>query len=222
MLLLHGWGGTFRSSWGASHWVEAIECTGRSVIALDLPGHGQAGGSLDPYAYADLASAVRDLLPKVGIVDAIGYSLGGKVLLALALAEPDRFRRLVIAGLGSNVFKPESAGSLLAHALEQGVDAHTPAPIKALVEYALQAGNDPKAVAAVLRRPANPTIQAAQLARLYLPTLLVCGDQDAVAMPIEPLMTALPEASSVVLPGVNHLDLLSQRECRDAALAFLA
>lgn len=38
-------------------------------------------------------------------VDAIGFSLGARTLLALALDHPDRFRRIVLAGVGDNLFR---------------------------------------------------------------------------------------------------------------------
>ena len=40
-------------------------------------------------------------------VDAIGFSLGAMTLLRLAMAEPARFNRLVLAGVGANVLDPD-------------------------------------------------------------------------------------------------------------------
>lgn len=222
VLLLHGWGGSFDAIWRRAGWCEALAAAGREVLALDLPGHGMAAQSHDPQAYADLASLLSERLPAVhGPLDIVGYSLGGKLALELALREPARVRRLVIAGLGGNVFAPESLGPALSQALVEGVTEHTPPALAALVRYGLAAGNDPLALAAVLRRPANPVITPQRLALLQPPVRLVVGDRDAVAMPIEPLVQALPAGAQVtVLPGVDHLGLTAQTALIDAALSF--
>ena len=103
-----------------------------------------------------------------------------------------------------------------------GIDADTPAPVRRLVDYALSAGNDARSVAAVLRRPPNPVIDATRLMWLKCPTLVVAGDKDAIALPVEPLLQALPHAEIRILSGVDHLGLPSQPEFRDAALRFLS
>ena len=54
-------------------------------------------------------------------VDAIGFSLGADYSCALAAAEPDRFRRLVVIGVGANLFRTDGA-ERLASAFEAGVE----------------------------------------------------------------------------------------------------
>ena len=164
---------------------------------------------------------LRKKIPEGTLVDAIGYSLGAKLLLALAMRDPDRYRRLVVAGLGANAFAPEPQGEAVAAALENGTNETTPPPVKVLVDYALSAGNDPQALAAVLRRMPNPVITPIQLAQVTQPTLLIVGDRDAIAMPVKPLLDALPHATCQLLSGVDHLNLPANLDFRDAALAFL-
>ena len=221
-MLLHGWGGSFASTWVAAGWLDAIHAMGRTVIPIDLPGHGPAGGSTDPEDYSMLVEEVGRKIPQSTVVDAIGFSLGAKLVLALAARDMNRYRRLVLAGLGGNAFAPERLGEAVDHALEAGLTESTPAPVRRLVDYALSAGNDARSLAAVLRRPPNPVITSTRLMWLRLPTLVIAGDQDAIAMPVDPLLEAMPHAESCLLPGVDHLSLPSRKEFRDAALAFLS
>jgi pimeloyl-ACP methyl ester carboxylesterase len=221
ILLLHGWGGSFTSTWVANGWCDAISAMGRRVIAVDLPGHGRRGGSFEPEEYADLAGLLRWAIPEGAVIDAVGYSLGAKLVLELAARDLKQCRRIVLGGLGGNAFSPELLGDVVALALEQGVTKETPQPAKKLVEYALSAGNDARRLAAVLRRPPNPVITPARLSRLRCPTFVVAGDQDAIANPVKPLLEALPHALSRTLAGVDHLNLPTSREFREAALSFL-
>lgn len=221
VLLLHGWGGSFDSTWRATGWVDALAAADHGVVRVDLPGHGASARAHEPAAYDDMAAAIASTLPPGEPIDAIGYSLGAKLILALAVREPGRFRRIVLGGLGGNVFAPERAGGAVADALEQGVCADTPAAIRALVDYGLSAGNDPLALAAVLRRPANPVIAPSDLGRIECPVLMVSGDVDAIALPLGPLQSALPSAEVRLLPGVDHLALPGHPEFRRLALQFI-
>lgn len=221
VVLLHGWGGSFDAIWRESGWRDRLAAQGRRVIEVDLPGHGRSAASPHPADYADLATSLRARLPQSLRFDAIGYSLGAKLALELCIREPQLCRRLVIAGLGANVFAAEKAAGVMAEALEHGVSAATPPTVAALVRYGLSAGNAALALAAVLRRPPNPVITPERLRAVRCPVLAVVGDQDAIALPLEPLLAAIPQAKAVVLPGVDHLALTSQPAFMDAALQFL-
>ena len=105
VVLVHGWGGSFQATWAQSGFTELLADAGRSVIGVDLLGHGAAPKPHDPLAYADLTERVVEALPG-GPVDAIGFSLGALTLLRTAIAVPAGFRRLVLAGIGRNVFEP--------------------------------------------------------------------------------------------------------------------
>jgi pimeloyl-ACP methyl ester carboxylesterase len=70
------------------------------VLALDLRNHGHS-----PHAagmtYAEMAADVAETLRDAGAWPAavIGHSMGGKVAMALALAEPDGVARLLVADI---------------------------------------------------------------------------------------------------------------------------
>ena len=219
VVLLHGWGGSFEATWTRSGWVESLLAAGREVHDLDLPGHGRPA-SIDPADYADLAGELAGRLP-VGALDAVAYSLGAKLALALAIRSPGRFRRLVLAGVGDNLFAPEPGGAALAEALERGVDATTPPGLAALVRYAEPGGGDPRALAAVLRRPPNPVFAVTDL-RGVADVLLVNGDADRIATPDARLRAALGGPEHLMLPGVDHLSLPADAILRRAAIGFLA
>ena len=105
VVLVHGWGGTYRSTWSESPLERSLIRAGRTVLGVDLPGHGRTPAPHDPRAYAYIAGQLGDKLPAGRAIDAVGFSLGGKLLLQLAACHPERFRRLVIAGVGANLFR---------------------------------------------------------------------------------------------------------------------
>ncbi|MEN9552461.1 MAG: hypothetical protein RLY24_56, partial [Actinomycetota bacterium] len=54
VLLLHGWAGSFRDTWQKPGIDALLEDIGRSVIGLDLLGHGSQEKPHDPEAYSRL------------------------------------------------------------------------------------------------------------------------------------------------------------------------
>ena len=218
VVLVHGWGGSFESTWQRNGFSELLRDAGREVIGIDLLGHGSAPKPHDPEAYADLGSRIRDALP-AGQVDAVGFSLGAMTLLRLASDDPSRFRKLVLAGVGRNVLEPDDgSGARIADAVEgKASDSDTPALV--FSQYAHQPGNDPIALAAVMRRPRDP-LTATDLARATCTTLVVIGDND-FAGPGDPLVAALPHATLKVLRNVDHFATPESFGFIDAALEFL-
>lgn len=220
IILLHGCGGSPEAAFVSTGWVDALEATGRQVIAMDLPGHGPTKCSHDPKAYADMVGLLTARLP-AGPFDAIGFSLGSKLLLGVALREPERIRRLVLGGIGDNVFAPEAIGEAAASALELGPSHDTPPPVLRFLETWEPHRNDGLAVAAVLRRPPNPVFSDDQLASIELPILLVNGSADPVGQNTIRLDRALKVARRLTLPEVSHFGLTAQPLFIHAALSFL-
>jgi pimeloyl-ACP methyl ester carboxylesterase len=221
ILLVHGFASSFEQNWREPGWVDLLSEAGRQVIALDLPGHGQAEKPHDPAAYANLSLAVEGALPDAaaGPVDAIGFSLGAQLLLDVASRHPDRFGRLVVAGVGTNMFSsgdPEP----VARAIERGdAGAEDPSVARAFAQFASGPGVDRAALAACLRGNRR-RVTAAELANLTRPVLVVLGDKD-FAGPADPLLEALPDATLVTLRGADHFGTPKDFRFIDAAFEFL-
>jgi pimeloyl-ACP methyl ester carboxylesterase len=218
VLLVHGFASSFHLNWQEPGLSYLLEDAGREVIGVDLLGHGDAPKPYEPEAYADLGARVVDALPADGrVVDAIGFSMGSRTLIEVVAAHPERFGRVVLAGVGENLFASGDKEPL-AHAIEIGDGG--PGGVAALfVSFASGSGNDPKALAACMRRP-EPPITEEQLARITAPTLVVIGDKDFCG-PADRLVSLLPNATLKVLRNVEHFATPKDFGFIDASLEFL-
>ncbi len=221
VVLVHGWGGSFEATWRRSGFTELLRDAGREVIGVDLLGHGEAPKPHDPAEYADLTTRIADALPSAPDepVDIVGFSLGALTTLRLATRDPKRFQRIVLAGIGTNVFErdPERAERIIA-----GVEGRAdPEDNEARLfgQYARQPGNDPVALAAVMKRQ-EPPFTEGELAAVTCPVLVVIGDRDFTA-PADRLVAALPDARLVVLRNLDHFATPESFGFIDAVLEFL-
>jgi pimeloyl-ACP methyl ester carboxylesterase len=217
LILLHGFGSSFDHNWQQTGWVDILADFGVTVPAIDLPGHGSSSPLTDPASYADVDEQVRRTLPADGLIAGVGFSAGAELLLRLAVAEPERFDRIVLLGLGDNVFEPGDPAALVA-ALESSEE---PEDVQARLfrRLAQSAGNDPRALSAFLRRVRRPVTEE-ELAGLHCPILVVLGDRDILGS-ANRLMAALPSASLVTLAGVDHFATPSDFGAIDATVKFL-
>lgn len=219
VVLLHGWGTSYATTWRGSELEKSLRDAGRSIVELDLPGHGAGAVSHDPADYEFIADLLARSLPAEVQLDAVGFSLGGKLLLQLAAEQPDRFRRVVVGGVGGNVFRPE-AGEAVSRGLLEGLPDDSPAVLRAVVEEARASGNDLHGLAAVIRRPPRPVAPEA-LSAIRADVLLVVGTDDGIAGAPEALTAALPEAETAVIEGLDHLSTHTSAEFQNRAAAFV-
>ena len=224
VVLVHGWGGSFESTWQRSGFTALLDDAGVDVIGVDLLGHGAAPKPHEPAEYADLTQRITDALPDAP-VDAIGFSLGAMTLLRLAVARPERFHRLVLAGVGRNIFDRDDNGTAaIVAGLELVAAGGDPATldntVRLFAQYATQPGNDIDALTAVMKRVPSAPITAADCARVSCPVLVVIGDQDFVH-PGDELAAAFPNGRCETLRNVDHFATTESFGFFDAALEFL-
>jgi pimeloyl-ACP methyl ester carboxylesterase len=216
VLLVHGFATSAARTWGDNGWIDLLGDAGRQVIAPDLLGHGQAAKPHEVEAYAAMDAELAGVLPSRP-VDAIGFSLGARLVLTLAAEDPSRFARIVVAGVGANLFRTDTSG-VIAQAIEGGGDPANPV-VQYFAGLAAQPGADRAALAACIRSP-RPPLDADILAKVTCPVLVVLGDRD-FAGPADPLVDALPDAALVPLRGVDHFATPKDFGFIDAALDFL-
>jgi pimeloyl-ACP methyl ester carboxylesterase len=104
LLLIHGMAGN------VENWRGVIEPLARAhtVIAPDLPGHGDSEPGGGDYSLGSMATALRDLLIALGHDRAtlVGHSLGGGIAMQFTYQFPELVERLVLVssgGLGPEV-----------------------------------------------------------------------------------------------------------------------
>jgi pimeloyl-ACP methyl ester carboxylesterase len=216
VLLVHGFATSADRTWRDNGWLDLLGDVGRTTIAVDLLGHGHADKPHDPAAYAALESGVVEQLPPEP-VDAIGFSLGARTILTIASEHPERFNRIVVTGVGANLFRDDPR-DLIAKAIRGEGDTDNPVS-QYFAGLARQPGNDPEALIACMSSP-RPRLDETKLANITSPVLVVIGDKD-FAGPGEPLADALPDAQLLTIPGLDHFATPKDFRVIDAALEFL-
>lgn len=246
LLLLHGFMGR-GSGWGAH---AAAYARSFLVIAADLPGHGRSGIPLEPARASVewMADDLATILRRTACVPAhvIGYSLGARVALRLAVTSPDAVRRLVLESPSAGIARAgERAARRLADAeraarIERDgigafVDGWEREPV-----FASQRGLPP-ARAARLRserlrnRPAGlvaSLLGAGQgsmvplhgrLSEVRAPTLVIAGAVDPTGRArAEVVAAGIPGARLDIVPGAGHAPHLeTPRFFRSLVLDFL-
>lgn len=105
LLLVHGIAGS-SVSWRPV--MRRLADAGHTVVAPDLPGHGDSERHLGDHSLGAHASILRDLLQVLDLprVTMVGHSLGGGVGMVFAYHFPERVERLALVdsgGLGREV-----------------------------------------------------------------------------------------------------------------------
>lgn len=113
LLLIHGMAGRLEN------WRAVIEPLARhyTVLAPDLPGHGESAPGAGDYSLGALAAGLRDLLIALGHDRAtlVGHSLGGGIAMQFSYQFPETMERLVLVSSGG--LGPEASAILRAAAL---------------------------------------------------------------------------------------------------------
>jgi 2-succinyl-6-hydroxy-2,4-cyclohexadiene-1-carboxylate synthase len=218
LLLLHGFTSTGRSWDLVRRRIDGGTYT--DVRAPDLRGHGDAASRLPATMEASVADLEQDAPYALA-----GYSMGGRLALHLALAQPSLVRRLVlvsttagIAGADERAERRRSdeevADGLEAAGLEtfvrwwgaQPLFADQP-PEVAAAAHRDRLRNTAEGLAASLRGMGTGAMTPVwdRLGELTMPVVVVTGERDAKFRAIgERLADALPDAELVVAKGAGH------------------
>jgi 2-succinyl-6-hydroxy-2,4-cyclohexadiene-1-carboxylate synthase len=189
------------------------------LVRVDLPGHGGSAG-----VRAGCAEAAGLLGECGGRAAYVGYSLGGRLCLRLALDRPALVRALVLLGASPGIADPaaragrRAADEALAAGIERDgvaafLDRWLAGPLFATLPPA-RAGlperlaNTPEGLASALRL-LGAGAQAPlwdRLAGLRCPTLLVAGGLDSRFAAVAAEMAAAigPAAHRALVPGAGH------------------
>jgi 3-oxoadipate enol-lactonase len=172
------------------------------VIAVDNRGTGRSAKPPGPYSIEQMAADVFGLLDQLGLIRAhlLGISMGGRIAMAVALAEPDRVDRLVLVATS-----PRSAGARwLVRAGMLVSDLPVLRGQYRQPRYAMKAQFD-----ATTRFDCT-----ARLSQITAPTLIVHGTSDRIA-PValgEQMHAMIPGSQLVLIKGGHLAPLFTQRD----------
>lgn len=225
VLLIHGFASNAKVNWIATGWVAFLVEAGRQVIALDNRGHGDSQKLYDPALYGapEMAEDSRRLLDHLGVpaADVIGYSMGARITMFLAMNHPERVRSATLGGMAGNMFKGVAESKVIAEALEAETrDDVDNATARAFRMFAEQTRSDLRALAACMQA-GRPAIEREAAAGISCPVLVVAGDKDDLAGPVEPLVEALQNAEGLVLNGKDHMKAVGDLTFKRQTLRFL-
>jgi pimeloyl-ACP methyl ester carboxylesterase len=226
ILLIHGFASNIAVNWRETSWIETLVADGRRVIALDNRGHGRSDKLYEPERYGAPAMAedACRLLDHLGIerADVLGYSMGARIAVFLALRHPERVRSVVIAGMGINLVRGMVASGPLAKALEvPSIADVTNDTARSFRAFAEKTGSDLKALAACMRGP-REKIDAERLAAIQVPTLVAVGSEDVIAGSGAELAALIPGARLLTIEGRDHMKAVSDPRFKQGVLDFLA
>ncbi|MGK2921854.1 MAG: alpha/beta fold hydrolase [Methyloceanibacter sp.] len=230
IVLIHGFG-------AALDWWDAIApqlARNHRVIRLDLIGHGGTEAPGSGYGIERQASLVKAVLDKLGVTRAVivGHSMGGEVVTAFTVANPQSVERLVLIDsppkpetdfdlktrlalsplIGQGLWRLRN-DTVLRQALSQGFVPGFPGPEKFIADlwqltYPVfhQAHDD--SVAYVTEEGSPARLSALDPVP---PLLVIFGTQDALISPDSAkLFETVPGAKLVMIDGAGHSPMVEK------------
>jgi 2-succinyl-6-hydroxy-2,4-cyclohexadiene-1-carboxylate synthase len=207
--------------------IASLFAADHEVVTVDLPGHGESG-----HAGADLWESARMVGSAGGAGVYLGYSMGGRVALHLALSAPELVTALVVVGATGGIddsserARRRDADDARAVDIERdGVDAFLTrwlaqplfaslAPSAA--DVADRARNTATGLAASLRNTGTGTQDPLwdRLDALTMPVLVVAGDRDEKFTALGRRLVASIGANSTfaAVAGAGHAAHLERPE----------
>jgi (E)-2-((N-methylformamido)methylene)succinate hydrolase len=221
--LIHGVG-SYLESWDG---VIAAVGDGYRFLRYDLRGHGESPKLPGPYSLDDFVDDLCALLDSQDIdrTHLAGFSLGGLIAQAFALAHPDRLQSLTlistVAGRTdaektavrrrAETLAEKGAGTHLIEAVDRWFTAEFIAARPEVLEERRRRSlnNDPDCYAAAYRVLAEYDLTD-RLPEIKTPTLVMTGENDVGSTPrmAELIADRVPDSRLHIFPRLKHSVLL--------------
>jgi 2-succinyl-6-hydroxy-2,4-cyclohexadiene-1-carboxylate synthase len=226
IVFVHGFTGNSRN-WALT--VPALRDEFRT-ISVDLRGHGlsEKPASEDDYALEVMASDVYELLRALDVNECVlvGHSMGGMVSQLLILEHPEAVRALVLVDTAAEVPKSllyderrKQRAGLIEIARDQGMEAVFDEQLRITpIHPALKANpryieiwreqflmTSREAYIAGANAMASRRSVVDDLARIGVPTMIICGEKDEPFLdPSRQMHAAVPGSELTIIPGAGH------------------
>ena len=227
IVLVHGFASDLRRNWKDVGWFDWLTEAGYRVIALDCRGHGRSAKlyNTDDYTGLTMPGDVINLMDHLGLKTAflMGYSMGGMIAARLVQHHEERFRKVILAGVGGSMLNAgRGDGSAIADALlaESADDVKDPAA-RGFRTFAEASGADLRALATYMQA-GRPVFVSGDFAELTLPVLVVAGERDDLVGNPADLAACFEGGRAVIVPRRDHLNTVGDKVYRQAVIEFLA
>jgi 3-oxoadipate enol-lactonase len=203
------------------------------ILAYDMRGHGQSAAPAGPYTLDMLADDVLALMRELKIDRAcyVGLSIGGMIGQHLALKEPKRFEKMVLADTG-HTQTPETIKQWeerIRIAQAQGMKPLVAGTMERWFTPAFRDRPQAKRIAELIAAtPVAGYVGCGQaimklnttgrLKDIKLPVLALTGEADAAAGGTKYIGEHLPGAEFVNIPQAAHIANIEQPEKFNQAL----
>jgi 3-oxoadipate enol-lactonase len=219
--------------------LEAFKASFR-VIAPDLRGFGQSGLTEGTVTMEQFADDLSKLLIRMQIDEPVvfcGLSMGGYIGWQFWRRHPDQLRALVMCDTRAVADTDEAARgrkktaeqvvtsgtqsvaeTMIPKLFAESTRRERPELVEATRQVILRA--PPQGVAAALRGMAARPDVSEEIPHLQVPTLVICGEQDAISPVAEmrKIATAIPTAKFELIPDAGHMSPLENSTAFNAAL----
>ena len=186
---------------------------GRQVIAVDLQGHGRTADIDRPLTCEQMADDTAALLKQLKIeqTDVFGYSLGGKVGLALAIRHPELVRRLAIFGAAYRSFEESFPPDVLKVFKEATPETFAPKELKEPYEKMSPAPNWKGLAAKILQSVRNfKGFSPEQMKAIKAEVFISAGDHNDVSLEdIVEMHKLIPKSQLAVFPNTEHVVMMT-------------
>jgi pimeloyl-ACP methyl ester carboxylesterase len=183
------------------------------VIAVDLQGHGRTADIDRSFSFGQMADDVAALLKQLKIeqADVFGYSLGGKVGLALAIGHPGLIRRLAIYGATYKSFEESIPPAALEFFKQATPETFAPETLKAPYEKLSPAPNWIGLAAKILESMKGfQGFSPEQLKAITAEVFLSAGDhQDVNLDHLVEMHKLIPKSQLAVFPNTDHVVMMT-------------
>ncbi|MXO73916.1 alpha/beta fold hydrolase [Altererythrobacter aerius] len=223
VLLLHGLFSDASTNWIRFGHAQRLADAGFEAIMPDLRAHGASARPHEAEAYPhdvlvkDLAALVAGL--DLADFDLVGFSLGSRTA-ARGVITGLKPRRLVLAGMGlEGLAGWNRRAAFFLDAIDRFETVKHGDPAFFAVSF-MKTQKVDRAAARLLLESVGDT-EPAELARITMPTLVLCGAQDRDNGDPAKLVAALPDARLEEVPG-THMSSVTEPAMGEAIARFLS
>ncbi len=223
VLMLHGLFSSAQMNWIRFGHAGQLAAAGFEAIMLDLRAHGQSTAPHAPEAYPPdvLVEDVFAIVEGLGLTDfdLVGFSLGARTS-ASAVISGLAPRRLVLAGMGlEGLAGWQRRAAFFIDAIDRFDEIKYGDPAFMARQFMKSQKVDRVAVRLLLESVVD--VASEDIAKIAMPTLVLCGEDDQDNGSPQRLADALPDARLELIPG-HHMSSVTERAMGEQIVAFLS